>query len=145
MEAGLVRGEPGAKLLHATERPHRDVPVRLATPGTAPVLEPDQLAGCFGDEGLDSLLVAQPIPARDSVVGMLLEAVARPDDPGRPTLSRHGMAAHRVDLRGDRHAQPRVGLRDGDGRTQPSSAAAHYQNVMTGACLTSHGSGQTLP
>jgi hypothetical protein len=26
VEAGLVRGEPGAVLLHAAERPHRDVP-----------------------------------------------------------------------------------------------------------------------
>src|SRR5206468_3982260 len=74
VEAGLVRGEPGAELLHAAERPHRDVPVRFAAPGAAPVLEPEQLPGGFGDERLDGLLVAQPVPPGDGVVGMLLEA-----------------------------------------------------------------------
>jgi hypothetical protein len=145
MKASLVRGEPGAELLHAAERPHRDVPVRLAAPRAAPVLEPDQLPRGFGDEGLDGRLIAQPVPAGDGVVGVLLQAVARPDDPGRPALGRDGVAAHRVDLGDDRHAQPRVGLRDGDGGAQSGPAAAYHQNVMSGSCFTSHGLGQALP
>ena len=145
VEAGLVRGEPGAHLLHAAERPHRDVPVGFAAPGAAPVLEPKQLPGGFGDERLDGLLVAQPVPAGDSVVGMPLEAVGWPDDSGRPALGRHRVAAHRVNLRGDRHAQPRISLCDRDGGAQSGPTAAYHQDVMSGSSLTSHGLGQALP
>ena len=42
VEAGLVGGKPGALFLHAAERPHRHVSVGLATPGTAPMLQPHQ-------------------------------------------------------------------------------------------------------
>ena len=145
VEAGLVRGEPGAHLFHAAERPHRDVPVRFAAPGAAPALEPEQFPGGFGDERLDGLLVAQPVPAGDGVVGMLLEAVGSPDDSGRPALGRHRVAAHRVDLRDDRHAQPRVSLRDGDGGAQSGPTAAYHQDVISGSSLTSHGLGQAHP
>ena len=72
--------------------------IGFAAPGTAPVLEPEQFPGGFGDERLDGLLVAQPVPAGDGIVGMLLEAVGRPDDSSRSALGRHGVAAHRVDL-----------------------------------------------
>src|SRR5262249_22946418 len=114
-------------------------------PRAAPALEPEQLPGGFGDEGLNGRLVTQPIPAGDGVVAVLLEAVTRPDDPGRPALGRDGVAAHPVGLRNNRHAQPRVSVGDGDSGTQPGPTAAYHQNVMSGCCLTSHGLGQALP
>ena len=67
VEAGLVGGKPRAHLFHAAERAHADAAVRLAAPGTAPVLQPKQLLGRFVDEGLHRVLIAQPIAARDGV------------------------------------------------------------------------------
>ena len=75
VEAGLVGGEPGAHLLHAAERAHRDVAVRLPAPRAAPVLQPQQLARRLVDERLDRVLVAQPVAAGDRVVRVLVEAV----------------------------------------------------------------------
>ena len=75
VEAGLVGGEPGAHLLHAAERPDRDVPVGLPAPRAAPVLELQELARRLLDEGLDGVLVAEPVAARDGVVDVLLVAV----------------------------------------------------------------------
>ena len=77
VEAGLVGGEPGARLLHAAEGPHGDVAVGLAAPGAAPVLQLDQLLRRFLDESLDGVLIAQPVAAGDGVVGVLVEAVVR--------------------------------------------------------------------
>ena len=88
VEAGLVGGEPGPHLLHAAERTDGDVPVRLAAPRAAPVLEPEQLLRRLLDERLDGVLVAQPVPAGDGVVSMLLEGVTGPDDCGGPSLGR---------------------------------------------------------
>src|SRR5690242_18698267 len=102
MKAGLVRCEPGAKLPHATERAHCDPTVGLAAPRATPVLEPEKLLRSLVHKGLHGGLVAQPVPARNGVVGMLFEAVARSDDPCRPAFCRDGMAAHWVDLRDDR-------------------------------------------
>ncbi len=65
VEAGLVGREPGAHLLHATERADRDVPVRLPAPRAAPVLELQQLPRGLVDERLDRVLVAEPVAAGD--------------------------------------------------------------------------------
>ena len=79
VEAGLVRGEPGAHLLHAAERADRDVPVRLPAPRAAPVLELEQLARSLVDERLDRVLVAEPVAAGDGVVDVLLDGVVLGD------------------------------------------------------------------
>src|SRR5204862_8180570 len=78
VEAGLVGGEPGTHLLHATERAYRDVPVRLAAPRAAPVLQPEQLLWRLDDEGLHSVLVAEPVPAGARAVGVSVETVFGP-------------------------------------------------------------------
>ena len=66
VEAGLVRGEPGALLLHPAERADRDLAVRLPAPRAAPVLELEQLARRLVHERLDRVLVAEPVAARRS-------------------------------------------------------------------------------
>ena len=130
VEAGLVGGEPRAHLLHAAERAHGDAAVRLAAPRAAPVLQPEQLLGGFLDEGLDGVLVAQPVAAGDGVVGVFVEAVVRADHGRGAALGRDRVAAHRVDLGDDGDAEPGVGLGDGDGRAQPGPAAADQDHVM---------------
>ena len=82
--------------------PHGDVPVGLAAPGTAPVLQAQQLLGRFLDEGLDRVLIAQPVAAGDGVVGVLVEAVVGRIDAGGAALGRDRVAAHRVHLGDDR-------------------------------------------
>src|SRR6266511_2787956 len=62
MEPGLVGGEPGAHLLHAAEGPYGNVPVRLAAPRAAPVLQPQQLPRRLDHERPYRVLVAQPVP-----------------------------------------------------------------------------------
>ena len=48
------------------------------------MLELQQLLGRLVDEGLDRVLVAQPVAAGDGVVGVLVEAVVGPITPAAP-------------------------------------------------------------
>jgi hypothetical protein len=116
VEAGLVRREPGALLLHAPERADRDLAVGRSAPRAAPVLELHQLDRRLHHERLDRVLVAQPVTAGHRVVGVLVQAVVPRDDRRRAALGRDRMAAHRIDLRHDRDAQAGVRLHDRDGR-----------------------------
>ena len=130
VEAGLVGGEPGAHLLHAAEGAHGDAAVRLAAPGTAGVLQAEQLLGCFPDEGLHGVLVAQPVAAGDGVVGVLVEAVVRPDHPGGAPLGRDRVAAHGVDLRHNRNTEFGIDFGGGNCGAQASASATYEKNVM---------------
>ena len=130
VEAGLVRREPGSHLLHAAEGPDRDMAVRLPAPRTTPVLQLQQLDRCLGHEGLDRVLVAQPVAAGHGVVGVLVQGVVGRDDRRRAALGRDRVAAHRVDLRHDRHIQPGVRLHGRDGGAQTCSATAHHHHVV---------------
>src|SRR5262249_27040988 len=96
----------------------------------APMLQPQQLARCFLDEGLDGILVAEPIAAGDRVVCMLFETVAGTGDSGGATLGGDGVAAHRIDLGNDRDTQPRIVFGDGDGRTQARAAPADDHDIV---------------
>ena len=58
--------------------------VRLAAPGTAPMLQAQQLLRGLLDERLHGVLVAQPIAAGDGVVGVLVEAVVGAMTPAAP-------------------------------------------------------------
>ena len=75
VEAGLVGGKPGPLDLHAAEGPHRHLAIRLAAPGAAPVVQPDHFLGSLLDERLHGVLVWQPVPTRDGVVSVIVEAV----------------------------------------------------------------------
>jgi hypothetical protein len=129
MEPRLVGGEPGPLDLHPAEGAHRDVAVRLAAPGAAPVLEPEHLLGRLADEGLHRVLVAEPVAAGHGVVGVLVQAVLGLDDGGGASLGRDRVAAHGIDLGDDADAQPRIGLGHGDRRAQARSATAHDEHV----------------
>ena len=124
VETGLVGREPGAHPLHAAEGAHRHPAVRLPAPRASPVLELQQLARRLLHERLDGVLVAQPVAARDRVVGVLVEGVALRDRARGAALGRHRVAAHRVDLRDDGHVESRFGLGDGDGGAETGPAAA---------------------
>ena len=128
VEAGLVRGKPRAHLFHAPEGAHGNPPVGLAAPRAAPVFEAEELLARFLYEGLDRILIAQPIAARNGVVGVLVEAVVRTDDTRRSTFGGDGVAAHRVHLGHDGDVEARIGFRDGNRGAQPRAAAAdqHY-------------------
>src|SRR5262249_8201661 len=122
--------EPRPHLLHAAERPDGDAAVGFAAPGAAPVFEAKQLFRGLLDEGLDGVLVAQPVAAGDGVIGVFVAAVIRRADAGRPPPGGDGVAAHRVDLGDDRDAELRVGLGDGDGGTKARAAATHQHDVV---------------
>jgi len=105
VEARLVGGEPRALDLHAAERADVDMAVGAAAPGAAPVLHLHQLAMRLADEVVHHVLFAEPVAARDGVVEVGFQAVVGLRHRGRPALGRHGVAAHRVDLRDQRHLQ----------------------------------------
>ena len=107
-----------------------DAAVGFAAPRTAPVLEAQELLGRFLHEGLDRILIAEPVAARDGVVGVLVEAVVGRDGAGGAALGGDGVAAHRVDLGDDGDTQPGIGLGDGDRGAQARAAAAHEHDVM---------------
>ena len=129
VEAGLVGGEPGALDLHAAERADGDATVGLPAPGAAPVLQSQHLDRGFVDEDFHRILIAQPVAARDGVVGVFIQAVVGFDDRGRPALSRDGVAAHGINLGNNSHPEVQVGLCDSNGGPQARRATAHHQHV----------------
>ena len=74
-------------------------------------------------------LIAQPIAPRNSVVRMLIQAVAGLDDCRRATFGRDGVAAHRIDLGNDGDAEAGEGVSHGDRRAQACTASTHHQDV----------------
>src|SRR5207302_513942 len=81
VEPGLVVGKPGAHFFHAAERPDSNAPIRISAPGTAPVLEPQQLFRRLFYENFDGILIAEPVAAGDGIVGMVIECIPRFDYP----------------------------------------------------------------
>ena len=73
VKSAFVGRKPGALDLHPAERPHVDMAVSLTAPGATPVLELHQFFGAVRDEIINDVLVAQPVPADDGVVEMMLE------------------------------------------------------------------------
>ena len=118
MEAGLVGGEPRPLDLHPPEGTHGDVAIRLPVPGTAPVLQPQAFLRGLPHEGLHRVLVGEPVPSGDGVVGVLVEAVRLFDHGGGSSLRRDGMAAHGIHLGDHGDAEFRIRLGHGDGSAQ---------------------------
>jgi len=114
VKAALVRGVPCSLLLHAAEGPYRDRAVILPGPGTAPVFELHQFTGCLADEILHHLLVTQPVAPADGVVEMHFKRIVSALDARCTAFCRTGVAAHRVNLRNQRHFEVRIRLGDFD-------------------------------
>ena len=74
------------------------------------MLEAQELLGRFLHEGLDRILIAEPVAARDGVVRVLVETVVGRDGAGGAALRRDGVAAHRVHLGDHRDTQPGIRL-----------------------------------
>jgi hypothetical protein len=132
VEAGLVGREPRAGFLHAAEGPDGDASIRLAAPGTAPMFEAHQLERSLLHEGFHGVLIAQPIPTGDGVVGVFVQAVFRGMHAGRAALGRHRVTAHWVHLGDDRYAEFWIGFGNRNGGTQAGATAADQHNVVGG-------------
>src|SRR3974390_1907278 len=130
VEAGLVGGKPRAHLLHAAEGAYCDVAVRLAVPRTPPTLQLQQFLRSFSHEGFDGVLIAEPVAAGDSVVGVFVGAVVGLGDTGCGTFGRDRVAAHGVYLRHYADAELGIDLSDGDRRAQPRTASSHEKYVV---------------
>src|SRR5579864_9157049 len=130
VEAGLVGGKPRAHLSHSSERTDCYTPVGLAAPGASPMFEPQQFVGHFVDEGLDHVLVAEPIAARDGVVDVLLDSVVIADYTGGAAFGRDRVAAHRVDLRDHRDIELGIALGDSDSGAESGAAATNQENIV---------------
>src|ERR1700736_650376 len=96
VESALVGGEAGPPRGHAAKRPDRDAAVRLAAPGTAPVLELDDLERRLADEDLDDVLVGQVVAPLDGVEGVAFEAVGLPEHARAASFGGDGVASHRI-------------------------------------------------
>ena len=132
MKPGLVGGKPSALFLHAAERTHGDPAIGFAAPRAAPMLEPNELLGRFSYEGLHRVLIAEPVAARDGVVGVLIKAVAPRDHPRGSTLRRDGVTPHGIDLGNNCNAERWIGFSDGDRGAKSCATAADEDHVMSG-------------
>ncbi len=129
VKAGLVGGEPGPLDLHATESTHVDMAIRRPAPRTSPVLQLGQFFRAVRHKVVDDILLAQPVPAMNGVVEVILQTVGRLLDTGRAAFGSHRVAAHRINFRNQRDLQPRIRLCDGDCRPQACAAAAHDYHI----------------
>ena len=130
VEAGLVGGEPRAHLLHAPEGANGNPAVALPAPRTPPVLQAQQLLRRLLDERLDGVLIAQPVAARDRVVGVLVEAVVGSDRAGGAALRGHRVAPHGIDLRHHSDLQTGIGLGNRDRGAQARAPTTHHHHIM---------------
>src|SRR3989475_4001947 len=132
VEADLVGREHGALDGHPAERALAHPAVRIAGPGTAPVLELDDLLRTPRDEELDRVLVGEEVGSLDRVERVQLQRIVVPEDRRGPSLGGHRVAPHRVDFRhdGDREVGVRLGRRDR--RAQSGRAPADDDDVVRG-------------
>src|SRR5256712_1284299 len=75
VEADLVRREHGALDGHPAQRALAHPAVRIPRPGTAPVLEPDDLLRAPRDEELDRVLVGEEVGSLDRVERVQLQGI----------------------------------------------------------------------
>ena len=94
------------------------------------MLEAQELLRRFLHEGLDRILIAEPVAARDSVVRVLVETVVDRDGAGGAALGRNGVAAHRVHLGDHRDTQPGIRLGNCYRGAQPRAATANEHDVV---------------
>ena len=130
VEAGLVGGVPGPPDAHAAEGADGDAAVLLPAPRAAPVLELDHLARGLVHEGLDGVLVSEPVGAADRVVDVIVEGVVLLDHGRGAALGGDRVAAHWVDLREHRDVEIGVGLGGGDDSPQARASAADDKQVV---------------
>ena len=136
MEAGLIGSKPGASLLHATESTHRDVPIWIAAPRTSPSFQLQKFLWGFFDEGFHGVLIAQPIAARNRVIGMLIEAVIGLDHARGATLGGNRVAAHGINFGNDGNAELGIDFSCGDSGPQSCTPAAYKKDIV---CRGVHG------
>src|SRR5208337_1197368 len=117
-------------LLHSTEGAHRDVPVRLAVPRTAPSFQLQQLLRRFLDERLNRILIAEPVAARDRVVGVFIQTVVGFCYSGRAALGGNRVAAHGIDLGNYGNAELRIDFGGSDRGAQSGAATSYEKNVV---------------
>jgi len=106
------------------------VTVRLAIPGTTPVLQLQQFLRSFFDEGFDRILIAQPVAAGDGVVGVFVETVVGFRNAGRTAFSRDGVAPHGIDLGDDSNTEFGIDLSGSDGGPKARTSAPYEKNVV---------------
>ena len=86
---------------------------------------PHRVVHLFAHEGFNGILIAQPVPAGDGVVTVLIERVVSFHHPGRSAFGRDGVAAHGINLGDDRHAELGIGFRNGNRGAQSGATAAN--------------------
>ena len=94
------------------------------------MLKAEHLLGSLPDEQLYGVLVAHPVATADGVVRVRVEAVLGADHGRRPTLRRHRVTPHRIDLGGHRHAETWVGLGHRDCRPEPRPTTPDQEDVV---------------
>src|SRR6266849_3042992 len=130
VEPGLIGGKPGAHFFHAAERPDRNVSIRISAPGTAPVLQPQQLFWRLFYENFDGILVTEPVATGDGVVGVVVQRIPRFDYPRSSAFGRNCVAAHRVHLGDHGHTEIGIGLGYGNGSSKAGTTAADQKNIV---------------
>jgi len=87
----------------------------------------------FSDEGLDRILIAQPVTARNCVVRVLVEAVIGFCHPGGPAFGRNGVAAHGINLGDHGDAEFGIDFGGGYGGAETRASSTHEKNIMRGS------------
>ena len=82
-----------------------------------------------GNEVLNDILLAQPVPAVHGVIKMIVEAVVRPRHRGGTAFRGHRVTAHRVDFGNQRNFQRRIRFRNRDRRPQSCATRAYNRHV----------------
>ena len=129
VKTGSVGSEPGAFNFHTAECAHVDMSIRFAAPWTSPMFQLHHLLGAMGNKIIDDVLLAQPVAAGHGVVKVVRKAVVRLHYAGRTTFGRHGVTAHRVDLRNKCDGQCRIEFGNCNGRAQTGTACTNNGNI----------------
>jgi hypothetical protein len=95
------------------------------------MLEAEQLLRRFLHEGLDGILIAEPVAASNRVERVFVEAVVGSYRTCRTPLGGDRVAPHRVHLGHDGDVESWIEFGDRDSGAQTGAAAAYQHNVMS--------------
>ena len=130
VKPGFIGSKPCPLNLHPPEGSSGHCSIRFPTPRTTPVLHLDQFSGSFVHKKFHGVLITHPVTACNGIVYMVFQGIIIFNNSSRAALCRYSMTPHGVNLAHHRDAQAWVCFGNGNGCSEPCTAATYHDNIV---------------
>ena len=130
VESGLVSSVERPFGAHPTKGPYADPSIRVAAPGTSPVLQLYYLITCLTDKSLNHILVGQKVTSLDRIIGMEIQVVIIAHYSRGPTFGGYRMASHGIYLGYNANIHAFIGFGCSNGSTQSRATSSDEQDIV---------------